>query len=207
MRFQPWLAAIALGLSVAACGRESADQQRRLDELRTAIGTQPLDETSAERLAPLEAQLDQLTTDLQKRAERKKNARLDWQLGECHRLRHLFDDLGAWEEAERRFSLALARDPRFALAHVSMGQLYLAGGFDFAPRAEKHFVQALENAGGAPMAEAHKGLFLAYYYQARWNDALQEADIYLKVVGQDEDVSKMRSMAATNLGTNSGGKS
>ncbi len=198
---------VALSLAVAGCSREAAEQQARLDALRAAIGSQPLDEARAQKLLPLEEDLDRLTDDLQKRAARKESAQVDWQLGECHRLRHLFDDPGAWEEAERRFSLALARDPKFALAHLSMGQLYLTGGFDYAPRAEKHFVQALENAGGAPMPEAHKGLFLAYYYQARWDEAIKESDIYLKIVGHDEDVDKMRSMAATNLGKKSEGKS
>lgn len=199
--------AATLGFLIVACGREAAEQQKRLDDLRAAIGSAPLEEARAEKLAPQEEALDQLTADLQKRAERKESARVDWQIGECHRLRHLFDDPGAWEEAERRFSLALARDPKFAPAHVSMGQLYLTGGFDYAPRAEKHFVQALEIAAGAPMPEAHKGLFLAYYYQARWDEALKQADTYLKIVGHDDDVEKMRSMAATNLGKRSEGKS
>ena len=40
-----------------------------------------------------------------------------------------------------------------------------------------------------------------------WSEAIVESDIYLKIVGNDEDVQKMRSMATTNLGKKSEEKS
>jgi tetratricopeptide (TPR) repeat protein len=196
-----------LALSTAGCHRMSAEQQKRFDALRAAVGSQPLDDAAAGKLAAQKDDLDNLTSELQKLADKKESARIDWQIGDCHRMRHLFDEPGAWEESERRLSLALARNPAFAPAHQSLGQLYITGGFDYAPRAERQFVQALENAAGAAMPEAHKGLFLAYYYQGRWSESLTEADIYLKLVGNDADVQKMRLMAETNLRKKTEGKS
>jgi hypothetical protein len=192
------LAAAALVLCLAsACRGPVADE--KIEALRSAVGSQPLDENAAERLAQEKTAIDDLAAELGRRAERRKSARLDWQVGELERLRHLFDEPEAWELSERHLSLALARDPAFAPAHVSLGQLYLTGGFEFAPRAEREFVRALEAGAGRPMPEARKGLFLAYYYQARWADALAEADRYLAIRGDDTDVRKMRAMSETNL--------
>jgi hypothetical protein len=183
---------------VAACGRRAAEEQRRLEALASAIGSAPLSDDAARRLAPQKADLEAFTADLEQRAGRKETARLDWELGECQRLRHLFDEPGAWEQSERYLSLALARDPKFSAAHLSLGQLYLTGGFDWAPRAEREIVQAMEQSAGQPSPAAAKALFLAYYYQGRWKDAVQEADHYLGLVGHDDDVTQMRLMAEAN---------
>ena len=190
--------ALAVLVSLAGCGRRAAEEQRGLEALRSAIGSTPLSEDSAKRLAPQKAELERLTTELEDRADRKETAKLDWQLGECQRLRHLFDEPGAWEQSERYFSLALARDPKFSAAHLGLGQLYLTGGFEWAPRAEREIVQAMEESAGHPSPEAARALFLATYYQGRWTEAVHEADRYLALVGKDDDVSKMRLMADAN---------
>lgn len=191
--------ALALVAILAACGLPRTSHERQIERLRADIGSTPLDENAAERLSAEKAALDQLTVEITRRARNRENARLDWQAGECQRLRHLFDEVGAWEEAERHLTLALARDPQLTKARVSLGQLYLAGGFAHAPRAEQEFVRALEAAGGKPLPEARRGLFLAYYYQGRWAEAIAEADRYLAVSEQDVDVRKMRAMAEANL--------
>lgn len=182
----------------AGCGRRAAEEQRRLDALVAAIGSAPLSDEAARRLAPQKAELEALTAELETRADRKETARLDGQLGECERLRHLFDEPGAWEQSERYLSLALARDPKLSSAHLSLGQLYLTGGFEWAPRAEHEIIQAMEQSAGHPSPAAAKALFLAYYYQGRWKDAVQEADHYLGLVGRDDDVRQMRQMAEAN---------
>lgn len=185
-------------LSLAACSQTPA-RNERLEQLRSVIGADPLSEAAAARLAKEKAELDALASQLRARADKKENAHLDWQVGECQRLRHLFDAPGAWEEAERHLQLALARKPDMAATHLSLGQLYLTGGTDDAPRAERHLVRALENSHGDPLPQAHRGLFLAYYFQGEWKKAVDEADRFLAMAGDDADVRKMRAMAETNL--------
>ena len=185
---------------MSACGGLSDDEAaRRLTSLSRTIGSDALNETDAARLSEARAELEALTKELGSRRMRHDTARRDWLLGECHRLRHLFDEPGAWEESERLLTLAVTRDPKFTPAHVSLGQLYLTGGFDWAPRAERAFVHALEESGGTPLPAAQKGLFFAYYYQGRWADAVRQADRYLALEGADVDVAKMREMAHTNM--------
>lgn len=190
-------------LVVAGCGYGAEQQQ--LASLRAAVGSRPIAEGTA-GLGDEKAALEKLTTEISRKADRKSSARLDWMAGECQRLRQLFDEPGAWEEAERRLQLAIARDPNMAEAHVSLGQLYLVGGFELAPRAEAEFVRALEGAGDTPLPEAHRGLFLAYYYQGRWADALRASDRYLAAVKTDEDHRKMRAMAEANLARKAGSR-
>jgi tetratricopeptide (TPR) repeat protein len=193
------LVVLAIGLISVGCRTPGDTIDPRLETLQKAIGTEPLDTDATDRLSDEKQALDTLTRDLEGRDPGKNQALLDWQVGECHRLRHLFDEQDAWEHAEQRLSLAIARDPKMGRAHLSLGQLYLTGGEEYASRAERAFVRALEESGDAPAAEAHKGLFLACYYQGRWAEAVKEADRYLAKAGPDTSISKMRDMAQTNL--------
>jgi tetratricopeptide (TPR) repeat protein len=185
-------------LIVTGCGREPAAFDQRLAALQAAIGNEPLTADATDRLSDQKAELEALTDELEKKRPGKNPARRDWQIGECHRLRHLFDEQDAWEEAERRLSVAIARDPKMAAAHLSLGQLYLTGGAEFAARAERELTRALEEGDDVQKRQAHRGLFLACYYQGRWADAVEEADKYL-AADTDDAVKKMRDMAETNL--------
>ena len=192
-------AGLLLMAVLAGCGPTPAEVDQHIDALRQAIGNNPLSTAAATTLAVQKKELDALTRDLENRRAGRDRARRDWQVGECQRLRHLFDEPDAWEKAERSLNLALARNPKYSPAHLSLGQLYLAGGLEMAPHAEHDFVRSLEESSGSTSLPAHKGLFLACYYQGRWADAVKEADKYLAAVGTDTDVKKMRDMAETNL--------
>jgi tetratricopeptide (TPR) repeat protein len=67
--------------------------------------------------------------------------------------------LGRREEAHAKFERAIALQPDYAPAHISLGTLLLeAGRLDDALH---HFRAALEHSRGATAAEAHNGMGVA----------------------------------------------
>jgi tetratricopeptide (TPR) repeat protein len=124
--------------------------------------------------------------------ENPGNGELLWRLGNCYRLAHNLDRAGAWKKSEKALKAALRIDQKLADSHFILGLLYVNTHPQYAPAAEKEFLAAQRLAGNKPWPAIHGGLCFAYYYQERFDDALRQADKYLKLVPDDSAMKRLR---------------
>ena len=108
---------------------------------------------------------------------------------------HNLDITGAWQQAERHFKRALALNPKSVDAYLGLGFLYVHTHPKYASAAEHAFTMALALAKDTPLAGAHIGLTFAYYYQAKFRDAVREAEVYLALHPDDATMKDLRDLA------------
>src|SRR5262249_52129096 len=102
-----------------------------------------------------------------------------WRAGELYRMGPKLDGKGGGGGAGRSLKTGLRLDARSIPAHVTLGMLYVNTNPSLAPAAEKEFKAAKAFVGDRPLPGAQIGLFFAYYYQGKFQDAVQEVDAYL----------------------------
>lgn len=175
------------------------DIDKRIEAVHQMIRSNALSPT-ADREKEVSKKLVDLIIQLEGLSARNiENADVEWRIGECQRLAYQLDLPEAWTQAERHFKLALACDPAYTKAHLSLGQLYLESGFDMLEKSEKHFLEALRLSSQAPLPEAHRGLFYVYSYLGRFQESLVQAEKYLALQPNDAEFLKAKQLAEVNL--------
>ena len=99
---------------------------------------------------------------------------------------HNLDMDGAFAAAERDFLTLIDHVPSERII-LDLGNLWVNSNPMNAPRAEKAFLAAQCLHGTVPPEEAQRGLFFAYYYQGRMQDA-KERTAFLRAHWPDEKV-------------------
>jgi len=123
------------------------------------------------------------------------DAALTWRAGVLSQMGHNLDIQGAWQQAERHFKRTLALNPKSVDAHLSLGFLYVHTHPKYALPAERAFTRALALAKDTPLPDAHFGLTFAYYYQAKFRDAVREAEVYLALHPDAAAMKDLRDLA------------
>ena len=149
--------------------------------------------TSEEQRKEVEKQLNDTLTYIEKALKEKPDsAELLWRLGNCYRLAHNLDMAGAWNNSEKALKESIKINSKLPEAHFFLGLLYVNTHPQYAPAAEKEFLTAQRLAGDKPWPALHSGLCFAYYYQGRFEDALRQADKYLKLEPDNPGMKRLR---------------
>lgn len=130
---------------------------------------------------------------------------IEYRLGDCYRIGHNVDLSGAYEGAQSHLKKAIEMAPKEPAPLVQLGWLYVnsdpARGGDI----ERLLLRAIELAKPNRLIEAHRGLVYGCYYQAKWDDAIKEADFCLAANPKDEGIKRMKEFAVSRRdGTQSG---
>lgn len=171
----------------------------RLSSLQDRLDTYPPDLKTDSDRERLTEELQSLLRDLQEALERAPDdPELEWRIGECHRMGWNLDLPDAWKQSQTWLKRALFHDPKCAPAHESLGFLYVDTSEDWAPDAEKEFLEALRDSGGE-REDSYYGLFFAELYQDKLEEALQAGDRYLEKEPGDREFRKQRDAVEDEL--------
>lgn len=184
-------------VSAAADWAEVDDTLARLGQV---IGTYPpAVKTDAERAeaaahyertkATLDAALASQPNDMEARIRRAK----------LHAMGHNLDLPGAFNGAERDYVAVLAEHPTHQRAILDLAHLWVNTAPEYAPRAEGLFRAAQCLNKQQPLEEAQRGLFFAFYYQGRLEDAKRQADFLAAQWPQHTLYEKYREIAGSAL--------
>ncbi|MBF0550275.1 MAG: hypothetical protein HQK60_07050 [Deltaproteobacteria bacterium] len=127
------------------------------------------------------------------------NVQLLCRVGELYRMGHNIDMAKAWTNSEKALKRAIQLDPSMIEAWLTLGTLYVNTGLENAKRAEDCFLTAQKLYGDKPSVRAHRGLFFAYCYQARMPQALDEANLVLKLTPDDPQMKKLRDIVQSQI--------
>jgi tetratricopeptide (TPR) repeat protein len=177
MKRRLWTAACA-GLFLIAAAR--ADNfMERLRALEPAIGHYPAD--IKDNAADVKARYEALKGDLDKAlVASPDDEKLLAQRGYLQAMGHNADYAGAWEGATQDLTAALGKDPNDVFAILSLANLWVNSRPDLAGKAEMLYRAAQCNLGDKPLEEAQRGLFFAFYYQGKFQDADRQARYLVK---------------------------
>jgi len=165
-------AAFGVALILAA-GVRAEDFGERLRALEPAIGHYPADIKDP---AEVKARYDALKADLDTAlAQNPGDEKVLAQRGYLQAMGHNADYAGAWEGATKDLTAALEKDPNDVFAILSLANLWVNSRPDLAGRAELLYRGAQCNLGDTPLEEAQRGLFFAFYYQGKFQDAWRQA--------------------------------
>jgi hypothetical protein len=153
-----------------------------------------------------EEQLEKVKGDWKKAVEEfsaviksfPKSPAMEYRIAELYRFGHNLDMSGAWKNSEAHFQKAIFLSPRSVEAHLGLGTLYVNTHMKYATMAENLFTKAIALSQGEEFpVGALSGLFFAYYYQARFKEAVAVADRYLKHRPDNKGMKKLRDIART----------
>ncbi|MBF0526462.1 MAG: hypothetical protein HQK56_15370 [Deltaproteobacteria bacterium] len=127
------------------------------------------------------------------------NLQLLCRVGELYRMGHNIDMPRAWTNSEKALKRALKLDSKMIEAWLTLGALYVNTGLENAKQAEECFLTAQKLYGEKPLLRSHRGLFFAYCYQARMPQALEEANLVLKLTPDDPQMKKLRDIVQSQI--------
>ncbi len=110
------------------------------------------------------------------------------------RMGHNLDRKDAFKTAEKDLLSVLQREPKNVDALVELGSLYVNSDPNLAPKAETLFKQAQEAHGKQPFEPAVCGLYFAYYYQGRMQEAEDQAELVVKTWPTEKEYERIREM-------------
>ncbi len=116
-------------------------------------------------------------------------------LGELYRLGHNLDVPGAGDRCVSTLERLISIDPSNVEAHLILGIFYTDAGPKWSGEGETELRKAIELAGTSPLPRAWRALVFAYYYQAKFAEAVAAADHYLMLEPEDSDLRKLRQLA------------
>lgn len=115
-------------------------------------------------------------------------AKILWEIGELYRLEHNLDLKDAWKNSEDNLKQAIETDPSYVNSYLSLGMLYINTDLSKASDAELLFLTAKNlTKSDFELRAAYSGLWFAYYYQFRIENALEVAKEALKKFPNDEE--------------------
>jgi len=117
-------------------------------------------------------------------------------LGELYRFGHNLDAPGAADRCVSTLDRLIELDPTNVDAHLTLGILYTDAGPRWAGEGENHLRRAIELAAPSPLPRGWRALTFAYYYQAKFGDAVAAADQALLLEPDDPGLRKLREQAA-----------
>jgi hypothetical protein len=167
-------AAVSAGL-ILVTGVRAEDFMERLRALEPMIGHYPADIKGDKDAAEVKARYEALKGDLDKAlAQESGSEKLLAQRGYLQAMGHNADYAGAWDGATKETD-ALGKDPNDVFAILALANLWVNSRPDLAVRAEMLYRAAQCNLGDAPLEEAQRGLFFAFYYQGKFQEAWRQA--------------------------------
>jgi hypothetical protein len=172
-----WTTMIAGAMCVSAANADSF--MDRLRALEPVIGHYPVEFKGGKDRAAVKSRYETLKRDLDKAlAARPGDEKLLAQRGYLQAMGHNFDYPGAWEGATGDLTAALGKNPNDVFAILALANLWVNSRLDLAPKVEALYTAAQCNVGDRPLEEAQRGLFFAFYYQGKFQDAYRQA-LYL----------------------------
>lgn len=172
----------------------------RIQALEPIIGAHPPNIASKKEWQAVNKRYRALKTELdQQLAASPLDLNTRFLRGRLQSMGHNFDYPGAWEGATNDLQAVLKAEPENVPALLTLAKLWVNSDPALAPEAEKKFRQAQCVVGQAPIEEAQRGLFFAFYYQGKIKEALQQAN-YLKTTWpQTAQYTELASMSRSVL--------
>ncbi|MBC7952881.1 MAG: hypothetical protein H7Z12_13820 [Rhodospirillaceae bacterium] len=112
---------------------------------------------------------------------------------------HNLDLPGAFKGAEQDYAAILNENPQHERAILGLANMWVNSSPDYAPRAENLFRAAQCLHENVPLEEAQRGLFFAFYYQGRIEDAGRQAEFLAAQWPNVQMYRKLDEMAASVL--------
>lgn len=119
--------------------------------------------------------------------------------GRLQSMGHNFDYPGAWEGATHDLQAVLKAEPENVPALLTLAKLWVNSDPALAPEAEKKFRLAQCVTGAAPLEEAQRGMFFAFYYQGKIKEALQQANYLTATWPQTAQYAELAKMSQSVL--------
>jgi len=167
---------LCAGLPMPALAQAQTEAQE-VDALEPFIGGYPPSVGSPEEMAKVTAKYEAALSHLNRALEAKpRDMSLLYQRGRLQAMGHNMDVEGAFERGETDLQAVIAAQPKNTDALLALGRLYINSSPERAPRAEVLFNRAQAASGPAPLEEAPRGLFFAYYYQGQIDKALRQTE-------------------------------
>lgn len=123
-----------------------------------------------------------------------------YQRGYLQTLGHNFDYPQAWQGATDDLKAVLQQDEEHVPALLRLGQLWVNSSPQLAPRAEMLFRAAQCIQGAKPLEDAQRGLFFAFYYQAKMREAYLQGQYLTQTWPQNRQYPALYDMVRSVLG-------
>lgn len=171
------------------------DVDELIADLKPVIGFYPPAVEGEEELQQVEAKYDQAKKELDTQIEESPgDVELVLKRGRLQRMGHNLDKKGAWKGAEADFLAVLEAQPENKWAMLEIGMLYVNSEPGLAAHAEEYFDHAQAIHGDEPLEGAQNGLFFCYYYQAKFYQALEQAEHLTRSFPDVEEYQRFLSM-------------
>lgn len=127
------------------------------------------------------------------------NYNLEFDMGKLYLFGHNLDEEGSFEKSEEHFKNAIKLKPDSYEAHALLAYLYVNTSPKFAPLAENEYLEARKYANKNELPNILSGLFFAYYYQGKLQNAISVADEYLKYKPNDTTILLLKKTAESQI--------
>jgi tetratricopeptide (TPR) repeat protein len=173
-----------------------ASADSTLDELRFALRGWPPTVSSKRERRDLEHQWRKAQAEFEELDKMfPGEAEVEWRLGQLYRFGYNLDVPGAGQQCVAHLERAISLKPDYVDAYLELGFFYTDASPRWAALGEKNLRKAIELSGSNPLPRGWWALYLAYYYQAKFADAVAAADEYLRLVPNDPKMRQLRDQA------------
>lgn len=119
--------------------------------------------------------------------------------GHLQSMGHNLDLPDAYQGATDDLKALLTANPAHIPGMLELAELWVNSNPALAPNAEVLFRAAQCSKGNEPLEEAQSGLFFAFYYQGKMNDALRQSEYLKQTWPQEERYQRLNKMVQSVL--------
>ncbi len=127
----------------------------------------------------------------QKAYEREETEETLCDLIELFRIGHNMGVQNSAQNADQGIERCLEVYPNSFRGNLIASYFFLSIDPKFAPKGEACLEKLKQLSNGEPCKEAERGLVFAYLYQNHTNEAIEQAETYLKYFGDDEQIKEL----------------